>query len=79
MDIICPLPKTERSNLYILTVFDHFTKHVKANDLPDQEAVNVARVFLNEFVARGDRKIGGASSGGEATRAKQNLTAISKP
>ena len=52
MDIVGPLPKTARENRYILTVVDHFTKHVEAYPLPDQEAVTIARVFLNEFVAR---------------------------
>ena len=52
MDIIGPLPRTERGNRNILTVVDHFTKHVEAYPLQDQEAVSVARVFLNEFVSR---------------------------
>ena len=52
MDIVGPLPRTERGNRYILTVVDHFTKHVEAYPLQDQEAVSMARVFLNEFVAR---------------------------
>ena len=52
MDIIGPLPRTPRGNCYILTVVDHFTKHVEAYALQDQEAITVERVFLNEFVAR---------------------------
>ena len=52
MDIIGPLPRTERGNCYILTVVDHFTKHVEAYPLQDQEAVFVARVFHKEFVSR---------------------------
>ena len=52
MDIIGPLPRTVRDNRYILTVVDHFTKHAEAYALQDQEAATVARVFLNEFVAR---------------------------
>ena len=52
MDIIGPLCKTDRGNRYILTVVDHFTKHVKAYALADQEATTVARVFLNEIVSR---------------------------
>ena len=51
MDIINPLPKTERGNRYILTVVDHFTKHVEAYPLQDQEAASIARVFLNDFVS----------------------------
>ena len=45
--IIGPLSKTDRGNRYILTVVDHFTKHVEANELADQEATTVERVFLN--------------------------------
>ena len=50
MDIVGPMPRTMRGNLYILIVVDHFTKYVKAYPLPDQEAASIARVFLNEFV-----------------------------
>ena len=52
MDIIGPRPKTDRGNRYKFTVVDHFTKHVEAYALADQEATTVARVFLNEFVSR---------------------------
>ena len=52
MDVIGPLPRTPRCNRYILTVVNHFTKHVEAYALPDQEATTVPRVFLNEFVSR---------------------------
>ena len=52
MDIIGPLCKTDRGNRYIHTVVDHFTKHVKAYALADQEATTVVRVFLNEIVSR---------------------------
>ena len=52
MEIIGPLPCTASDNRYILNVVDHFTKHAKAYALQDQEAATVARVFLNECVAR---------------------------
>ena len=52
MDVIGPLQRTPRGNRYILTVVDHFTKHVEAYALPYQEATTVARVILNEFVSR---------------------------
>ena len=52
LDIIGPLPKTDRNNRYILTVVDHFTKHVEAYALADKKATTVARVLLNEFVSR---------------------------
>ena len=50
MDIVGLLPRTQRGNQYILTVVNHFTKHVKAYALPDQEAATIARVCLNEFI-----------------------------
>ena len=52
MDIVISLPRKQRGNRYILTVVDHFTKHVAANALPYQLAVTIARVFLNEFISR---------------------------
>ena len=52
MDIIGPLPRTTRGHRYILTVVDHFSKHAEAYPIVDQEAVTVARAFLNEFVSR---------------------------
>ena len=52
MDIIGPLLRTALDNRYCLTVVDQFTKHAEAYALQDQEEATVARVFLNEFVAR---------------------------
>ena len=52
MDIIGPLPKTDRGNRYILTVVDHVTKQLEAYALADPKAARVARVLLNEFVSR---------------------------
>ena len=52
MDVIGLLPRTPRGNRYILTVVDHFSKHVEAYPLPDQETTIIARIFLNEFVSR---------------------------
>ena len=51
MDIVGPLPRMQRGNRYILTVVDHFTIHKEAYALPDQEAVTIARDFLNEFIS----------------------------
>ena len=52
MNIVGPLLRTQHGNRYILTVVDHFTKHVEAYALKDQEAVTIARVFVNEFISR---------------------------
>ena len=52
MDILGPLPRTARDNRYILTVVDHSTKHAEAYALQDKVAATIARVLLNEFIAR---------------------------
>ena len=52
MDIIGSLARTDRGNRYILTVVDHFTKHVEAYLLENHKAISWARVLLNEFVSR---------------------------
>ena len=44
MGIIGRLPKTDRVNRYIHTVVDHFTKHVEAYALSDQEEASLSRV-----------------------------------
>ena len=49
MDIVGPLYCTKHGNCYILTVIDHFTKHVEAYALPDQEAVTTAPVCLTSL------------------------------
>ena len=52
LDIVGPLPATERNNIYILVVSDYFTKWVEAYALPDQTAYSVAEVLFNEFISR---------------------------
>ena len=52
LDIMGPLPVTDRRNRYILVVGDYFTKWVEAFPIPDQEAKTVARVLFNEFICR---------------------------
>ena len=52
MDIVGPLPRNQRKSRYILTVVDHFTKHVEAYEQQQQEAVTITRVFVNEFISR---------------------------
>ena len=52
MDILGPLPKTDRGNVYVLVVRDYYTKWIEAYPLPNQEAETVARVFVEEFVCR---------------------------
>jgi len=47
-DILGPLPKTDRGNIYILVVIDHFTKWVEAFALPDQKAETIATKLIDE-------------------------------
>lgn len=37
---------------YILSVVNHFTKHIEAYASQDQQAVTIARVFVNKFISR---------------------------
>lgn len=46
IDIMGPLPETEKGNRYILVIADYFTKWTEAVPLCDQEAATVASVCL---------------------------------
>ena len=52
MDIIGPLLKTKCGNIFVLVIRDYFTKWTRAFAIPDQEAVTVARVVVEEFICR---------------------------
>ena len=52
MDILGPLPQTNSGNKYVLVVSDYFTKWTEAYAIPNQEAMTVAKVFVEEFVMR---------------------------
>ena len=52
MDILGPLPVIHQNNKFILVIGDYFTKWTEAYPIPNMEASTVARVFVNEFVAR---------------------------
>ena len=52
MDIVGPFPKSANGNKYILVVSDYFTRWAEAFPIPNQEALTVARVFVNEYVCR---------------------------
>ena len=52
MDILGPLPETDRGNKYILVIGDYFTKWKEAHAMPNMEAITVARIFVNEFICR---------------------------
>lgn len=52
MDIMGPLPVSERGHRYVLVVMDYFTKWAEAFPLPNQEAQTIAEVFVTHFVCR---------------------------
>ena len=51
IDLIGPLPTTDRGNRYIVTLVDYFSKWPEAAPLPDKTAVGVAS-FLYELFCR---------------------------
>ena len=51
MDVLGPLPRTNKGNCYILVIADHFTKWVTAIPMKDQRAETVADLFIEHFVS----------------------------
>ena len=45
MDILGPLPETDRGHKYVLVIADYFTKWTEALPMPDMEARTVANLF----------------------------------
>ena len=52
LDVVGPLPVTDRGNKYILVVGDYLSKWTEAYPIPDQTATTVADKFVKEFVSR---------------------------
>ena len=52
IDVIGPLPRSNKNNQYILVVGDHFTRWMEAYPLPNQHAQEVAKKLVNEFISR---------------------------
>eukprot|EP00731_Ephydatia_muelleri_P024551 Em0016g822a len=52
MDILGPLPLTDRGNKYILVLGDYFTKWVESFPIPNMEAKTIANMFVGHFVSR---------------------------
>jgi len=54
LDVLGPLPDSDRGNKYILIIGDYFSKWTEAYAIPNQEATltTVARMLVEEFVAR---------------------------
>ncbi len=52
IDIVGPLPVTERGNRYIVTCIDYMTKWAEAKPLPDKSARQVAWFLYEEIICR---------------------------
>ncbi|UYV63838.1 K02A2.6-like [Cordylochernes scorpioides] len=52
IDIIGPLPRSDKGNRYILVAMDYFTKWPEAFPLADQEAETVAEALISQFFSR---------------------------
>jgi transposase InsO family protein len=57
LDIVGPLPVTERGNKYLLTFVDHFTRFCEAVPIAKQDTETIAREFVTKIVTQfGDPK-----------------------
>ena len=52
LDILGPLPDSDRCNKCSLIIGDYFSKWTEAYAIPNQEATTAARVLVGEFMAR---------------------------
>ena len=51
IDLIGPLPLTQKGNKYVVTLVDYFSKWPEAAPLPDKSAIGVG-MFLYELFCR---------------------------
>ena len=52
VDIVGPLPRSDKGNRFVLSAIDYFTKWPEAYALPDQEAVTVADALVGGMISR---------------------------
>jgi len=52
LDIVGPLPVTERGNKYLLTIVDHFTRFCEAIPIAKQDTGTKAREFVVKIVTQ---------------------------
>jgi len=50
MDIVGPFFRSRKGNTYILVMVDHFTKWAEAYPIPNQEALTIAKVIVDQWV-----------------------------
>lgn len=52
VDILGPLPKSDKGNQYVLVAMDYFTRWAEAYAIPNQEAITVANKISDEMFCR---------------------------
>ena len=52
MDVAGPFPVTKNGNRFVLVIGDYFSKWMEAYPIPNQEAETVAKVLVEEWIAR---------------------------
>lgn len=52
LDIVGPLPLTEKGNKFILTLQDDLTKFSQCYPIPNHEAVTIANQFVRQFICK---------------------------
>ncbi len=52
IDLLGPLPESDKGNRYVLVVCDAFTKWAEAFPIPDQTARTCAQVLVNQVISR---------------------------
>jgi hypothetical protein len=52
LDVVGPLPVTERGNKYLLTFVDHFTRFCEAIPIPSQDTETIAREFVIRIITQ---------------------------
>ena len=52
IDIVGPLPKTQRNNRYLLVVIDYYTRWPEAFALENQDARSVAIRLISDIISR---------------------------
>jgi transposase InsO family protein len=52
LDIVGPLPETERGNKYLLTFIDHYTRYCDAMPIVRQDTETIAREFVVRIITQ---------------------------
>ena len=52
IDVLGPLPLSEKGNRFVLVLVDCFTKWTEAYAMPNQETSTIVEIIVNEFICR---------------------------